>query len=95
MTTVVGLLHLKLAIPLAMSLKDKRRAVKGFKDRLAANHNVSVAEVDGLNDRRSAVLAVAMVSNDKRYVEGALQVIINAASTHRDMILLDRQIEWV
>jgi uncharacterized protein YlxP (DUF503 family) len=78
-----------------MSLKDKRRAVKGFKDRLAARHNVSVAEVDGLDDRRSAVLAIAMVGNEKRYVEGALQAIVNAASTHRDMILLDRQLEWL
>jgi uncharacterized protein YlxP (DUF503 family) len=95
MTTVVGLLHLRLAIPLAMSLKDKRRAVKGFKDRLSAGHNVSVAEVGGLDDRRLAVLAVAMVGNEKRYIEGALQAIVNAASTHRDMILLDRQVEWL
>jgi uncharacterized protein YlxP (DUF503 family) len=95
MATIVGLLQLKLHIPLAMSLKDKRRAVKGFKDRLSATHNVSVAEVDSLDDRRMAVLAVAMVGNDKRYIEGALQTIVNAASNHREMILLDRCVEWL
>ncbi|MGA2265728.1 MAG: DUF503 domain-containing protein, partial [Phycisphaerae bacterium] len=62
MATIVGLLHLRLHIAQAQSLKDKRRVVKGFKDRMAHAHNISVAEVDCLDDRRQAVLAVAMVS---------------------------------
>jgi uncharacterized protein YlxP (DUF503 family) len=95
MATIVGLLHLKLHIAQAQSLKDKRRVVKGFKDRVAHAHNVSVAEVDRLDDRRQAVLAVAMVANDRRYVEGALQQIVRAASTHRDMILMDQELEWL
>ncbi len=95
MATVVGLLHLKLHIAQAQSLKDKRRVVKGFKDRLAHVHNVSVAEVDRLDDRRQAVLAVAMVANDRRYVEGALSQVVRAASTHRDMILMDQELEWL
>jgi uncharacterized protein YlxP (DUF503 family) len=51
--------------------------------------------VAGLDDRRQAVLAVAMVSNDRRYVEGALQQIIRAASMHRDMILMSQELEWL
>ncbi len=95
MATVVGLLHLRLHVPGTQSLKDKRRVIKSFKDRLTNGRNVSVAEVDGLDDRRLAVLAIAMVSNDRRYVEGALQRIVNAASVHRDMILMDQQVEWL
>ena len=82
-------------IPQAASLKDKRRLVKGFKDRVAHAHNVSVAEVDAQDNRRRAVLAVAMVGSDQRYVEGALQRIINAAGRHRDLILVDREVEWL
>jgi uncharacterized protein YlxP (DUF503 family) len=95
MATVVGLLHLRLHIAQAQSLKDKRRVIKGFKDRLVHGHNVSVAEVAGLDDRRQAVLAIAMVSNDRRYVEGALQQIIRDASMHRDMILMSQELEWL
>jgi uncharacterized protein YlxP (DUF503 family) len=95
MATVVGLLHLKLHITQAQSLKDKRRVIKGFKDRLLHGHNISVAEVGGLDDRRQAVLAIAMVGNDRQYVEGALQQVINAASVHRDMILMSREVEWL
>jgi uncharacterized protein YlxP (DUF503 family) len=95
MATIVGLLHLRLHIAQAQSLKDKRRVVKGFKDRMAHAHNISVAEVDCLDDRRQAVLAVAMVSNDRRYVEGALQQVIRAAEMHRDMILMSQDVEWL
>ena len=95
MSTVLGLLHLKLNIAQADSLKDKRRVVKSFKDRLRNRHNVSVAEVDELDAHRWSVLAVAMVGNDRRYLEGALQDIVTAAGRHRDMILADWQVEWM
>lgn len=95
MATTVGLAHLKFHIGQADSLKDKRRIVKSFKDRLANRHNVSVAEVDALDNRRLAVIAVAMVGNDSRYIEGALQRIVNAAEMHRDMVLTEHEIELI
>ncbi len=93
MATKVGLLHLDVAIHDAMSLKDKRRVVKSFKDRLSHSRNVSVAEVDHLDKTRRALLAVAMVGKDGRYIEGALQQILNAARTRGDWVLLDHEIE--
>ncbi len=95
MATTLGLLHLELQIPQAMNLKDKRRIIKSFKDRLGNAFNVSVAEVDRQDSWRSGVLAVAMVGSDRNYVEGALQQVVNAASRHRDMILADYRIEWL
>jgi hypothetical protein len=95
MATVVGLLHLKLNIAQADSLKDKRRIVKGFKDRVRHGHNVSIAEVEMLDAHRWSVLAVAMVGNDRQYIEGALQTVVDAAQRHRDMILADWQVEWL
>jgi uncharacterized protein YlxP (DUF503 family) len=95
MTTTLGLLHLEFHVAQAMSLKDKRRLVKGFKDRLASRFNVSVAEVDAQDNWRRAVLAVAMVGSDRQYVEAALQQIANAAANHRDMLLLNSQVEWL
>ncbi|HOF18621.1 MAG TPA: DUF503 domain-containing protein [Phycisphaerae bacterium] len=94
MATVVGLLHLELHVPEAMTLKDKRRIVKGFKDRLR-NHNVSVAEVGALDSCRRAVLAVSMVGNERPYVEGALQQILNSAARHRDMVLVSEEWQWL
>ena len=95
MPTTVGLVHLSIHVTQAMSLKDKRRIIKSFKTRVANGYNVSIAEVDALDSHRSAVLAVAMVGNDRRHVAGALQKIINAASSHRDMVLVDYEVEWL
>lgn len=94
MGATVGLLHLQLRIPQAGSLKDKRRAVKSFKDRVRHGHNVSVAEVDYKENYRMALLAVAMTGDDRRYIEGGLQKIQNAAANHRDMILIESTVEW-
>ncbi len=95
MATVVGLVHLTLNVSQAMSLKDKRRIIKSFKDRTTHSSNVSIAEVGGLESCRRAELAVAMVGSDQPYVDGALQRILQAASNHRDMILVDYDIEWL
>ena len=95
MATVVGLLHLRLLVASSSSLKDKRQVIKSFKDRLGRSANLAVAEVDALDDRRQAVLAVAMVSNDRRHMEGALQQVVNSASRERDMILVDHETEWL
>ena len=67
-----GVLQVEISIPDAMSLKDKRQVVKSLKDRIAHGHNVSIAEVGALDEHRRSIIGMAMVSNDKRYVEGAL-----------------------
>lgn len=95
MSTTVGLLHLELHVAQAFNLKDKRRVIKSFKTKLTNEFNVSVAEVDGLDSHRRAVLAVVMVGNDRAYIEGALQKIVNLANFNRDMILLSQQVDWL
>ena len=95
MATKVALVHLEFQIPGAMSLKDKRRSVKSFKDRLGNSFNVSVAEVDALDDMRRAVLAAVIVGNDGRYLESTMQKIINSAQNQREMILADEEVQWL
>ncbi len=76
-----------------MSLKDKRQVVKSLKDRIAHGHNVSVAEVGALDEHRRSVIAIAMVSNDSRYVEGALSKLVDFIRTVPQAGLIDYQIE--
>jgi hypothetical protein len=95
MSTTIGLLHLELHVTQATSLKDKRRIVKSFKDRVRARYNVSAAEVASQDLLRRASLAVAMVGNDRRYIEGALQKIRNLAAMYRDVVVIEEEIEWL
>jgi uncharacterized protein YlxP (DUF503 family) len=89
----IGILQLELFVGDSMSLKDKRRAIKSLKDRIAHGHNVSIAEVGALDSRRRSVLAVAMVSNDSRYVEGALSKIVDFVRLNPHAELVDYKIE--
>jgi uncharacterized protein len=89
----IGVLQIEIAIPDAMSLKDKRRVVKSLKDRIAHGHNVSIAEVDALDEHRRSIIGMAMVSNDRRYVEGALSKLVDFVRSVPQASLVDYQIE--
>ena len=90
---VVGVLQLELSVGDAMSLKDKRRVVKSLKDRIAHAHNVSIAEVGALDEHRRAILGLAMVANEKSYVEGALSKLVDFVKTVPNVGLIDYQID--
>ena len=67
--------------------------VKSLKDRIANGHNVSVAEVGALDEHQRAILGIAMVSNEKTYLEGALSKIVDLVRAVPQANLLDYQIE--
>jgi uncharacterized protein len=89
----IGVLQIELSVTDAMSLKDKRRVIKSIKDRIAHGHNVSIAEVDALDEHRRCVLGIAMVANDRRYVEGGLSKLVDFVRMVPQVSLLDFKIE--
>ena len=89
---VVGVLRAELAILEAVTLKDKRRVIKSLKDRIMNRHKVSVAEVDRLDQRQGAVLAVAMVANDSRFVQSCLDKIVDELRAARSATLVDYRV---
>ena len=62
---IVAVLTVDLAISDARSLKDKRRAIAGLKQKLRNRFNVSVAEVGFTDTPKRCRLAVAMVSRSE------------------------------
>ena len=91
----VGLCTIELFIPDSGSLKDKRQVIKSIKDRVRQNFNVSVAEVDGNNLWQRAVLGVACVGNEKRYINGVLDKIIDLLRGNPGVELLKYNIEFI
>lgn len=90
---IVGVLQIEIEVPEAQSLKDKRRVVKSLKDRIAHAHNVSIAEVGALDEHQRSILGIAMVANDKAYVEGGLSKLVDLVRMVPQANLLDYQIE--
>jgi len=89
----IGVLQLELSVTDAMSLKDKRRVILSIKDRIRHAHNVSIAEVGALDEHRRSILGIAMVGNDKQYVEGGLSKLVDLVRMVSQVSLTDYQIE--
>jgi len=90
---IVGTLRVRLLIREARTLKDKRQVVKSIKDRLRNGFNVSVAEVDALDNRQVAELGLAMVSNEAHPIKVALGQVVEALRSHPVAELLDYEQE--
>ena len=72
---MIATLTIHLHIPGCSSLKEKRGRIKPLISRLHREFNVSVAEM-GLQDRwQETIIVCAMVGNDRRQLESALQTV--------------------
>lgn len=77
MATVVGLMTAELTIETANSLKDKRQVLKSLIAHLRNEFNVSISEVGDHDVWRKAVIAVAVVSSDGRFVNELLDKVVD------------------
>ncbi len=91
---VVGVLTVALSIPQANSLKDKRRVIKSVKDRIRSKFNVSIAEIGDQDIWRTALLGVAVISEDTAYANGVLSHVQDIFDNLRDAILTKTELEW-
>jgi len=92
---IVGILQMQVSVFEAMTLKDKRRVLKSLKDRIGSKYNVSIAEV-GYNDKiRTSLLGVAMVGNERRFLESALSGIVDYVRKFPQLSLIDYTLETV
>ena len=73
----VGLLKVQLNLNGVSSLKDKRKIVKSLIERLKSRFNVSVSEIDHNDSKITAVIGVAVISNDGKFVNAQLDKIID------------------
>jgi len=73
---VVGVCRLTLAIPETGSLKGKRSILRRITGRVRREFNVAVAEVEEMDSWDSAVLGIAVVANDHRFVNSVLDKVV-------------------
>ena len=91
----ISLLTIELLVPWARSLKDKRSAVRGLKDRLRSRFNASVAEVHYQDKWQRAVLAVCLLGNDKRQLESDMSRVRQVCEEAQDLQIADMHQQWL
>jgi uncharacterized protein len=87
----VGLIELHL--PDVGSLKGKRHALKGLKERVRARYEVSVAEVDHHDLWQRATLALACVSHDARHASEVVSKAMDFVEEHVEGQVIDTSME--
>ena len=91
----VGITRIVLQIPGSRSLKDRRRVVKSFKDRMRAKLPVSVAEVGDLEQLQLANVGVAVISNESERCDEIISAAVGMARVLPDAVLADVRTEIV
>ena len=75
---VIGLLKIELYIESSRSLKDKRRIIKSLIQRLKSKYsNLSVSEIELLNNWKKSIIAIVTVSNEITYINSVLDKVLN------------------
>jgi uncharacterized protein YlxP (DUF503 family) len=76
-------------------LKDTRQVLLSLKDRLREKFNLSVAEVDGQDLWQKAVLGLACVANEGRYVNRLLDQALNLIRAVPAVEIVQSRIELI
>lgn len=90
---IVGLCAFGVSMPGNRSLKDKRRVVRGLKDRLRARHRVAVAEVGAQDVHARAELGFAVVGSDRVLVRAVVDDLLRTAAETCEAEIVDEEVE--
>ena len=74
----VGTIVITLHLYQPSSLKEKRHILQSLISKIRHKFNVSIAEIDHLDDWKTTKLGVAMVSNDGRVNNAILSKVVKA-----------------
>jgi uncharacterized protein len=89
----VGIARLTLFIPDSHSLKEKRMVVRRVKDRTRDKFNVAIAEVEDNDVWQRAVLGLAVVGNDRRFVDSALDEVVRFVRGEAEVVNAEREVQ--
>ena len=74
---IAGVMTAKMHLQGVTSLKQKRSIVKSLIGRLKSRFNISISEVDHQDEKKGAVIGIAIVSNDSRFINQQFDKIID------------------
>jgi len=92
---VVGILKITLIIPGNSSLKGKRKVVKGLLDKLRSRFNLAAAEVEDNDLWQRAGLGLALVGNDRRFINSSMDKVLDFIYRTSDAEIIDSDSEII
>ena len=91
---MVGVLTLEFFLNYSHSLKEKRRFINSFIDRLKNRYNVSVSEIGYQESWQRTIIAVAMVNSQQAVIQQVLSRILDEAHACDEALLSVHQLYY-
>jgi uncharacterized protein YlxP (DUF503 family) len=91
---IVGVLTLEFFLEYSHSLKEKRRFINSFTDRVQHRYNVSISEVGFQESWQRTKIAVAAVNSQQSIVQQVLERILEEAHNYSEATLSDHQLTF-
>lgn len=89
---VVGIIRIKIYIPWAHSLKEKRMITKSICAKVKNKFNVSIAEVEEQDIHQTIVLGISFITTDNAHADSIADNVINFIedSSEGDVRIMNR-----
>lgn len=84
--------EIKLYLPGASTLKDKRQIVKSLLQKSRNKFNFSAAEIDAQDYIQTAVLGVAVVGSDYKYLQSVMDKYLDFVESFPEFLLTDSEV---
>ncbi len=91
---VIGYLYIEFYIPWSHSLKEKRKFINSFKNRVRNHYNVAVAEVDFQSLWQRVALGLVSIASERAALESTFERILKDAS-FLDAQILKQEVEYL
>jgi uncharacterized protein YlxP (DUF503 family) len=92
---VVGFLSLEIYFPYSHSLKEKRKIMKSFRDRVKNKFNVAFAELDYQDKWQRTRIGIVTLNSQKKPVDSLLNKIMSDAEENIDGEIINSQILYL
>lgn len=92
---VIGVCTVDLLIPESHNLKEKRHVLRSMLEGLRSKFNVSAAEVDHLDLWQRAVIGIACVSNEQKFVDQVLNKITDWIEANPRISVVSIEVEFL
>ncbi len=90
---MIGVCTIRLNIPNAFSLKDKRQVCQSLVSRMRKNFNIAVAEVGDLNSYKWASIAFVSINTEKSMLNSTLSKVVEYIKREPSVVIEGYSIE--
>jgi len=91
---IIGYLNLEIYLPYSHSLKEKRKRLKGLKDRLRINYNVSYSELEFLDKWQRTRIGLVTINNQKIVIDKIFKQIIQEIEINLDGEIINKYVDY-